>query len=320
MKEERMEILNMLKTGGITPEEAERLLSALAEGERQDRTRSEHHGRKRSKEFGARDFFPVKEFGKQFRGLGKTFERTLKSAVGGGFGSDEQAEFRDYETVEFDRNGFAVAPGLALSIRQPKNSPDGGGDVTLIETADADLRVDSDEAPRLKRRGDDLSIFTSGDCTIYVPAVCSSVSVWLYDGDILAVDLSVPVTAITMSGDISLRNVVFGGVCNTMSGDILLRIKEIHASRCEITSMSGDIALGIPDSWSGRVEASTMSGDVDLDFPSSYIEDRSGMAGTSIFVRIGEPTDDSKLRCTTMSGDINVESMSTSDTSHAFHP
>ena len=228
-------------------------------------------------------------------------------------------EFRDYENVDFDLNGYTVQPGMALSIRQPKNSPGGSGDVSLVEAENSRLRVESDDEIRMKRRGDDLVLIVTGDCTIYIPTVLASVSCRLFDGDISASDLTVAVTANTMSGDISLENVVFGSACVTMSGDIQLRATEFRESSCEVTSMSGDIALGIPDSWNGTVKASTMSGSVDVNYPSAKIEDRSGFVGSSIVARIGESAENSKLRCTTMSGDIDIESVSTSDAKYAKH-
>ena len=310
-----MEILNMLKNGTINAEEAERLLSALDEGEKSSSRTKQSRGR-RYPDHLRNEFRPLKEFGKVFSGFGKAFGGTMKSA----FGGTEFTGLRDlddFEDVDFDHGEYLLPDGANLTVRQPNSPSNGGGDVRLVQTESKALRVDTDGDVRLKRRGAEYAFIVADDCPVHIPASCALVSVALFNGDVSAEDISIPTTVNTMNGDVRLLNVIILNSCTTMSGDISARVTDIDGSRIDITTMSGDIDLGIPSGFRGIVEASTMSGDVDFDLPEATIDDKSGFVGRNVHAQVGDDPFGPVLHCTTMSGDVRVEIALNSDVSHA---
>lgn len=315
MKEERMEILNMLKEGKIDPEEAERLLRALESGG------DEEPGRRRGPQ-DEWDPMPFKDFGRMFRRLGRHVGHTMKSAFEGMGPIGEMEEYfddvSDYESVPIDPDGVSVEAPFSLTIRQPKDRRAAGSDVHVQASHTDRLVIDADGEAVLKRRGSAYVLTIMDDCDILVPDQCESVSIGLLDGDVAAGRLAVPLKANTMSGDIDLLDVVLNGSCHTMSGDVTARVVETRGRSTGVSTMSGDIALQISDAWRGRIDATTMSGDIDIHLPAATVERKSGPVGSRYRAVLG-PTDgaDAVIACKTMSGDISVTGFEAEDTHNA---
>jgi hypothetical protein len=313
MKEERLEILNMLKEGKLTVDEAERLLKALDQaGDRP----GEGHGDRDSRR-GHRphtheqfvDFAPFKDFGKMFRGFGKAVGGTMRSAFSEGGMMRRFDEAEGYEELECGTAGIVLEPGTSLLIRQPKHMPNVGGDVVVLASNEERLVVEGEDYV-LRRKDSEYVLVVADDCRISVPATVTSLSVALFSGDVSVQRVPASVTVNTMNGDIRLDEVVLANSCTTMSGDISVRLTGIDASNAELTTMSGDIEAAVPTDWRGVIAAETMSGDIDLDFPGVEVRRDPGPAGMRVRASIGDDPHLKQLRCTTMSGDIHATPIS----------
>ncbi len=312
MKEERMEILTMLKEGKISAEEAERLLAALEAGEKEEKRRPyghhtghTHHTHRRT---GPEDFGPFSEMARMFKGFGRAFGSTMKSAFGGGFPFSGFEQFMDdldgmgYETVS--QTAIDIGSPFTLVVRQTKN-PNTDGDVEIVPSNDATLFFEADEDPVVRRKDNELIVILHDDCTIHVPDTCENLMVALFNGDIAINDISGKTDVHTMSGDIELERVVLNRTCSTLSGDIEATLCSVVESRAELTTLSGDIDLEIGKRTIATVTAETLSGDVDFDFPATITDKKTGPVGTRMTAKIGgggEPA----LFCKTLSGDISI--------------
>ena len=171
MKEERMEILNMLKDGTISAEEAERLLRALEEGgETHHRSETRH---RHSHDFGSGDFSSIRELGRAFRGFGKTFGSAMRSAASGAKPFARLDDLEDYEDVGIAVDGQPLAEESRLVARQIRDSH---GDLELYESEDGLLRVKTDGSARLKRKGNEYVLVLDDDCELQVPRSCASMT------------------------------------------------------------------------------------------------------------------------------------------------
>ena len=320
MKEERMEILNMLKDGTISAEEAERLLQALESGEQRERkSDGKRYGRKRPIHSGS-GFGVIEELGRTVAGIGKSIGSAVSGAVGSASFDDINPEKYDaYENVPFTHE-TEIPANATLIIRQRKNRSAHSADIILSKSDSNTLTInaDRDEAVQLRVKGDEYVLIIDTDAEVYVPESCAGVSVGLLDGDISVTNFPVPMSVSTMSGDIALSAVTLDGKCATMSGDVSARIVEFAASKSEITSMSGDITLAIPNQWDGVIEATTLSGDISTDMPEAEIEDQSHVVGTSVRLRVGSGQTTDSIKCATMSGDVSIQESKRTETTHAY--
>jgi len=316
MKEERLEILKMLKEGIVTPEQAERLLTALEEGER--RTGDSRERRRRpAHRFGPDPsaFAPLRELARSFGGFGKSLGTTMQSSFNG-LAAEEFQDLAGYEDIPLDSEGIALSDGATLSIVQPRGASI-GGDVAVTRSPSGTLTVETDGRVQLRRKGDAYALICDEDCTVAVPDDCASVTLGLFNGDILVRDLMVPLTASTMNGDIELDGVALERGCSTLSGDVSVSVRSLEGENIEITTMSGDIQLELPSDWNGVIDANTMSGDVDVTFPGAQVENRSGIVGSKFRARLGSDPATASIRLASMSGDIAVEPNAKREMTHA---
>ena len=318
MKEERMEILNMVKDGTITPEEAERLLRALDEGDRSNRE-AQHGPSRGRRRFGPdpRDFFPFRDLGRAFSGIGRAVSDSMRSAFEGMPEVHVPPDLDGYEDVDIFGGECDFPEGATLSIRQPEHTGSrmSGGSVDLVQSSSEVLRVDTDGHALLKRKENRFVLIVAADCTVFIPSTCEFANIALFDGDVTAHDLEFPITVSTMSGDIGLTNVIIRKGCSTMSGDISVVLTAAREKSVNMSTMSGDVEVRLPVQWQGRIEANSMSGDVQIEVPGAQIEDRSGLVGSTVRARVGDESEDVILHCTTMSGDVSVAA--NSDVTHA---
>ena len=301
MKQERMEILEMMKDGKISTEEAERLLAALDQPER--KSREDHDG---DDDFG---FFPrfeipmgrFRDFGKMFGGYGRMFGNTMKSAFHG-MGWEEDDDEESYE--EAGSEGLPVSPGTKLTIRQSRNRKGVRGNIMLAEAEGEVLRIEGTH--KIRRRQDSLIVICSGDCTVYVPGTCTSVKVAVFSGDIHANGLNVPVTLNTMDGNLRLKDSPVDSSCTTMSGDVFLERPDITKGETQVSSMSGNITVLFSSDWDGTVEAGTMSGNIEADIPGAVMDDPHSFGQKKVRISMPEGNSGKSVSCMTMSGNIEI--------------
>ena len=173
MKEERLQILNMLRDGTITSEEAERLLAALAETERAQAQGSQRRHRTRvdfdlGDLFGLRgrtftDFFDedlgeefhekMREFKRTMRGAGQEARRTAQEAMREAQESLKET-LEDSEVKEaFEQVGKTIVETLEAVLSKVKETADEGPGAepcgeseSTAESAGTDESADTEES------------------------------------------------------------------------------------------------------------------------------------------------------------------------------
>jgi hypothetical protein len=307
MREERMEILNLLKQGKISVDEAERLLNALESGDRDQRRHSPHGSRP---DMEMHDFPGFRAMGQAFRTFGKTFGSTMRSAFGShspfGHFDEPFAEWEDFKEVDVDPDGVYIEAPFTMQIRQPKHPHRAGGDVEICASETDRVRVESDGAVEIRRRGPVLALIVHDDCCIFVPEGCKQTQVGLFNGDVTAKDVPGEIDIHTMSGDIELENVTLGKGCATMSGDVEARSVRTVNTLVEITTLSGDIDVQLSPDVVGKVRMETLSGEVESGFASANVKEMGGFVGKRMRVDLEGP-EDKAINCKTLSGDISLQ-------------
>lgn len=301
MKEERLEILNMLRDGIISVEEAEKLISALDEGRGKTGgdERKENHSRGSFKHKSG--FF--EDFDRGFAGFGKAMGDLF-----GGFA--DMGRFHDFEHVK--RNSDSIAPdeGDRLDIsQQGRGIFRSGSDLTLLPSSDGEIHVGSeDDAYEVMRKDHKIALLCSGDTSVSIPEKIESVSVHIFNGDMSASDLSIPVNLETFNGQISVTGCGEIGYVKTVSGSIQVRLPEASRGLSEIQTVSGHINLLLPGDFNGIVETATISGEILC--PSEDNIERVGIPGdiqSGMEFRFGNGDDGRRISCKTVSGDVVIE-------------
>lgn len=331
MKDERLEILKMLQEGVISVEEAEKLLSAMNDGEQKNREK-EQRGPRAGKAYGPgfghshghgpggnrrRGFNENYFCGEFFTDFDKGFANFGK-AMGDIFGGlSDRGRFRDFETVSHMGNNIIPREGDRLEIsQQSKGFFKGGCDISLVPSGDEALYLDprSENSYEILRKGNVLAILCSDDCEISIPAGLEEVSVHLFNGGMEALNLDMPINLETFNGDIDVRNCARPGQLKTVSGDIETSLKKDCKGKMEINTVSGDIRLFLDRTFSGTVESRTISGDINCLVKENVTSRRdSGDFQSSVIYTINGGDEDNKVRCKTVSGNVEIENYADTD-------
>ena len=228
----------------------------------------------------------------------------------------------DVEEVEITSNSSGVqirvrnpkgenrVDGTNLYLRLPKtasieaesvsadiSASRSSGESVILTTVSGDLVADV-SPQRLELTS------VSGD--IEQEGSASRATVETVSGDITLVGPSGEISVSTVSGDVSMEGgEVERGRFESVSGELVLSMALVDGGRVNCDSMSGDVSLRLPESQQADFGAQSFSGDIHTDFgeavsvsrgPGTYLEHRSGDNGATI-------------RIESFSGDISIRSV-----------
>ena len=305
MNEEKTMILNMLKDGKISVEEAQALLEAVEEKTGEEETQHTEEDRLKI------DLDEMKESLKDgFRGFGKTMEGTIRSVVEG---------FKSMDFGETVSNAFGSAKATAekeliLSAENLSglNLKTQSGDVTVSGSDSADVLIQAvvtargSDQENAKKRAEELEIIHevedgtlfikdsgtrmqitgpySVDYRVTVPRdfnmklttmsgdvavrkIGAAVGITNYSGDITCRDCSESVKINTKSGDVFIEGFTGDIGLRTLSGDISL--SDIVSGTLSCNTLSGDIEGALNPAAGSSVTAKSLSGDIKLKIDTS---------------------------------------------------
>ena len=314
MKEERIEILKMLHEGIISVEEAEKLLSALNAGEDNNR-HTHHHGKHQNQSYDG-NFFGTgffKELDKGLSGIGKMFDGAFGNFKDFHPYNKNDENYGDFEPIYSTDGKIKIEPGDILEIRQQINRKlNGSCDIKLVQTDSKDIYIDCDENDScdIKRKEKIILLTCYDDCTISIPGELGELSVKLLNGDIQMTGLHNPITAKILNGDINIENCTQVRYVKSLNGDIEYVISTDYEGKSEISNLSGDIQLYIPDNFSGIINSGTMNGEIECEINNRVSVKKDNSTGQhKQRIEINDGSVDNVINCSTLSGDIAIESV-----------
>ena len=301
MSEEKTMILNMLKEGKISVEEAHDLLEAVEN--HPDEKNADHTEKEKLKV----DLDEMKADLKDgFKEFGKTMEGTIRSVVKGfkslGIGSAMSSAFgaaKESAEKELILSADGLS-GINLKTQSGDVSVTGGDSKDVLIQAVVTARGSDTENAKERAEGIDLiyeiedgclTIKDSGtrmqitgpysvDYTITVPKEFDA-KLQTMDGDVMIRYIDGAIAVNNYSGDIHLKDCSESLKVNTKSGDIEI---EGFTGKINLRTLSGD--LNLSDIVSDALSCNTLSGDIDGEI---------------------HPTDNADISVKTLSGDIGLE-------------
>lgn len=241
MREERLEILQMVRDGVIAVEEAERLLAAIEEGDR-----------RRGREG---DRSPWEDVARGLSGIGRSAASTVQTAV--------RRVMRWPGAEELERvPEFSIEAGESLYV---ENEALGGGSIRLGSTDGDVCRVECEEEYGFVREDDGVRLrWKGGPITVHVPTSVASLSAHTMGGEIEAEAIPAPMSLQTLGGALRLLRVSAPFDATTFGGGILLRIERLPGDS-KATTMGGTIDARVGPDFAGVVHASSLGGRVEFE-------------------------------------------------------
>ena len=301
MSEEKTMILNMLKEGKISVEEAQALLEAVgSETDDNDTRRSEKERIKIELDDMKAD---LKE---GLKGFGRTMEGTIRSMVKGfksldlgnvvstAFGSAKESAEKE---LILSSDGLA---GINLKTQSGDVSVTGGDRGDVLIQAVVTARGSDPENAKKRAEGIDviheiedgvIMIKDSGttmqitgpysvDYTVTVPrkfaaklqtmegdvtvrSIEGGISINNYSGDIHCKECCESIKVNTKSGDIEIESCTGEIKLRTLSGDITM--SDIASGEVSCNTLSGDIEGALTPAAGANISVKTLSGDIELE-------------------------------------------------------
>ncbi len=322
MSEEKTMILNMLKEGKISVEEAQALLEAVGEDTAEDEPKqTEKEKLKIDLDFMKGD---LKE---SLRNLGKSMEGTVRSIV------------EDFKSMDFDdvvSNAFgpakeSVEKEVILSAENLSgiNLKTQTGDVTVSGSDSGDVLIHAVVTTRgadhenAKKRAEGIEIIQeiedgtlfvkdsgtamqitgpySVDYRVTVPKQLAA-KLQTLSGDVAVRDIDAAVSVNNYSGDIHCRDCSEAVKINTKSGDIFI---ERFTGDIHLRTLSGDITL--TDIVSNSVACNSLSGDIEGTLhPTAEFDMSAKTLSGDIELKI-DPSAELAIVAETLSGDITCD-------------
>lgn len=293
---EKMRILNLLKEGKITTEEASSLLDAL-----EQKTEDKKH-----KEF----VFHMPHIPKAaFAGFSKFPEMVTKIVTDSCSAAVDKVMG---ESGEISERRFSAKENVAIrtvsgdiDVKGMKSDEiilDACCGLQKIEAKDNELilsMISNDIELKVPFKTNISISSVSGD--IECTDVTGNLEVQTASGDIELEKISGKVEIKSASGDIEVKNHSGAVDVKTASGDIEVEFDEVEDSTIE--TKSGDISMLIPKKTNAIIELFSEDGEIELSIDKSYeeIEKKSG------YLKIGLGNKTKKLSCQTKSGDIELK-------------
>jgi hypothetical protein len=315
MSEERKEILRMVADRVITVDDAERLLRALAEGERREESSPppppRGHRRGRARGMG----MALGGLGEALAGIGPMVRAVVEDAVSGladatlELGDDDE---EGLEAVDLADGRFRLEPGAKLVIRNDRRQGQGGGDLILE-------RVEGEECELVGEEAENLRVFVGerkavvrwagGLLRVRVPASVRELKAMTLGGDIEVMGVPCEQSLKTMGGGLYLREMSASFKAKTMGGGIDLSLAPTWRGSAKATSMGGTIQVQVPRGIALRVEARTMGGTIDVPSGLGRVLRTRGTAKQKVELELGEGDSRGELELKTMGGDIRFREL-----------
>lgn len=174
-------------------------------------------------------------------------------------GSDVTVEGYDGDEVQIRGTGHYEAPPALANGLRPVYS--GGADNTRLGLA---VTTGSDNTIRIAKTGR-----SDGHYTVRLPRqtdVSFAQGGWGGSDDLTMRDLAGRIEISLQSGDLRLLNVSGPIVANTISGDIQVRFSATPSQPSAISSVSGDVDVSLPASAKVSLSMRSISGEIYTDF------------------------------------------------------
>jgi len=293
---EKMRILNLLKEGKITTEEASSLLDAL-----EQKTEDKKH-----KEF----VFHMPHIPKAaFAGFSKFPEMVTKIVTDSCSAAVDKAMG---ESGEISERRFSAKENVMIRAVS--------GDIDIEGTHSSEIVLDACcGLQKIEDKENELILnMISNDIELKVPFK-TNIRISSVSGDIECADITGNLEVQTASGDMKLEKVsgkveiksasgdievneLSGAIdVKTASGDIEIDFNEFKDSTIE--TKSGDVSIVLPKKIDAVIELFSEEGEIEISIDKSYeeLEKKSG------YLKIGLGDKTKKLYCHTKSGDIELK-------------
>lgn len=303
MSEARKEILRLVADGKITPEEGDRLLTALegeAKGPQQETADAVSDG-------------PSSKGGRLADGIAQVIEEvgeTVRRAMEDAFGTAQRAFDEHRATTEsvVIRDGrFALPPGARLKVQQAIRLSFGGGskggNVIMRASTDEGVRVVRGEAVEAHRNGSDFVLtWAKGNLEIEVPTNLTGLDVRCMGGDLEVLDLAGPMSLETMGGELRVQSPKAPFKFRTLGGTVRVVDCDLREGSATINSTGGDVFVQFALGASVTVRASSLGGS--FDFPPDTTREEQGRPMRRASCTIGDGA--AELRIDTLGGDVRI--------------
>lgn len=303
MSDARKEILRLIADGRITPEEGDRLLTALegpSAGSRMDPSDVAGDAQ------GGRGGRLADGIAQVVEEVGETVRRAMEDA----FGSAQRA-FDEHrattESVEIREGRFAMPPGGRLKVQQAIRLSFGGGskggNVILRPAQDDSVRVVRGEAVEAHRNGTDFVLtWAKGNLELEIPRRLAGLDVRCMGGDLEVVDFAGPMTLETMGGELRVQAPSAPFKFRTLGGKVRVVDCALREGTATINSTGGDVTVQFASGASATVRASSLGGTFDL--PPGASGEGQGRALRRATCTIGSGA--AEMRIDTLGGDVRI--------------
>ena len=174
-------------------------------------------------------------------------------------GSDVIVEGYDGdELIIQGKGGYEAPPAKADGLRAVYNSAQDNTRLGLAVTKEEGNTVRIVRASRQE-----------GEYIVRVPrqtAVIFNQASWIGSGDVLMRDVAGRIEVSLKSGDMKLLNVSGPVVAHTISGDIVVKFQNAPTEPSAISTVSGDVDVTLPASTKASFSMRTVSGEIYTDF------------------------------------------------------
>ncbi|MBN2054570.1 hypothetical protein JW905_06595 [bacterium] len=298
---ERLEILAMVAEKKITVEEAERLLAALAEG---DRLAAEARRGGRRRDAGSN---PLQWLDGVVDEIGPMVSTVVSDVMGSVDSILDMDEEEDPSAAVSMVKTLRLEPGTELLVAagQRRFGPVKSSTVSIRAVPGVECSIVNDgPGVHITHRGKQLVIRADkGDVRISAPNVLASIDVRHLHGDIQVQGFNAAVALKTMGGAIILKDMEGSARVKTMGGHIKV-IGYRPRDDARFVSMGGNIDVTLPGDLSARIQALTMGGVLDVDKRLGTVSSRPHIARQQAVLLMGDGA--SSVSFKTMGGNIVI--------------
>ncbi len=304
MSEAQTEILKMLSDNAITVDEAERLLTALNEGEKRREESKSRAG-------GTRSVSSVLDsLGEVLYGIGpmvkNTVEEVMTGVLGDELGDLDEEELKHVEPIE---GKYKIEEGMQMVIMNDWKGGRSKGDL-VIQGVEGNLcKIDEESSKNVRvQQGSFYFVirWAGGPLKVEVPETVTRLKVNSRGGDIRVKQLGCEMNLKTLVGNLEMLGLGKHFRAKTMGGNINAVLSKEWQGNAQVHTMGGNIDLSIPDDVSLKVKSTTMGGTVKIDKDIRQLESKQFFSGSSVTVQVGEEETNSFIALKTMGGDIEL--------------
>ncbi len=308
------DILKMLAENVITVDDAERLLKALKEGEKQ-KERAHSRGRRSRHGMGADMGGTFESFSRAFSNIGPIIKDTMEDVMTGIFADDlGDAEGEDLVDVEPLEDQYTIDDDTSIVIVSDWKWGAKHGDLRVRGVSGNACRIDAEaEIRRIRRSATHFVVhWSGGPLSLEVPETVSRLLVNSKGGDIRIADVHGDISAKTMHGNLILKDLLNSFKVKTMGGDIRLMLSAGWDGEAKVRTMGGNITLAVPDGVGFSADAFTMGGTISV-AEGMRLEDKKSFPGKKGEIHAGAEDSDSTISLKTMGGNITLRNEADED-------